>query len=124
MVIFFVVLVYFARARFCFLIAWLWRAMFVRRLVVATRVAFVMVMRIMAALPVVVVAIAVAWLAIFWIVAALLIGVLGLVAMDVVRLTRKLRQRVLLWLIVLVAAVVRRFVAAIAIVIVTIIATA
>jgi hypothetical protein len=98
--------------------------MFVRRLVVATTVAFVMVMRIMAALPVVVVAIAVAWLAILWIVVALLIGVLGLVAMDVVRLTRKLRQRVLLWLIVLVAAVVRQFVAAIAILIVTIIATA
>ena len=52
-----------------------------------------MVVRVMVALSVVVVvAITTAWIAIFGVVAALLIGVLGLVAMDVARFTRKLRR--------------------------------
>ena len=87
----------------------------------ATKIAFVMVVRIMVALSVIVViAIATARLAIFGVVAALLVGVLGLVAMDVARFTRKLRRRFLLGLV----AFARRFIAAIAIAIVTIIATA
>jgi hypothetical protein len=98
--------------------------MFVRRLVVATKVAFVMIMRIMAALPVVVVVTAAVWLAIFRIVTAFLIGVLGLVAMNVARLTRKLRRSFLLGLVVFVATVARRFIAVIAIATVVIIATA
>ena len=99
--------------------------MVVRRLVVATKVAFVMVVCIMTALPVVVVvAIAAAWLAIFRIVAALLIGVLGLVAMDVARFARKLRQSFSLGLLAFVATVTRQFVAAITIVIVVINVTA
>ena len=53
-----------ARARFRSITARLWRAMVVRRLIVATKVAFVMLVRVMIALPVVVVATAAALLAI------------------------------------------------------------
>ncbi len=57
----------------------------------ATEVAFVVMVRVMAALSVVVVvAIAAARLAIFGVIVALLVGVLRLVAMDVARSTRKL----------------------------------
>jgi hypothetical protein len=92
MVIFFVVLVGVALARFRLAVARLWRVMFSRRLVVTTTVARIMVVCIIAVLPVVVVVVAaaVARLAIFRVVAALFIGVLGLVAMDVARLTSKL----------------------------------
>ncbi len=91
----------------------------------ATKVAFIMVVRIMVALSVaVVVAIATAWLAIFGVVTALLVGVLGLVAMDVARFTRKLWRGFLLELVAFVVTVARRFVTAIAIAIVAIIATA
>jgi hypothetical protein len=85
-----------------------------------------MVVRVVAALPVVVVVVAAAasWLAIFRVVAALLIGVLGLVTMDVARLTSKLRQSLLLRPIVFVAAVARRFIDTIMIAIIAIIATA
>ncbi len=126
MVIFFVVLVEVALARFHLAVAWLWRAMFARRLVVATTVARIMVVRIVAALPVVVVVVvaAAAWLAILRVIVALLIGVLGLVAMDVARLTSKLRQSLLLGPIAFVVTVARRFIAAIAITIIAIIATA
>ena len=92
MVIFFVTLaVSAARARFCSIIVTrLWCVMVIRRLVVATKVAFVMVVCVMIALPVVVVVkIATAWLAILGVVAALLLGVLGLVPMDVTRFARK-----------------------------------
>jgi hypothetical protein len=64
------------------------------------------------------------WLAIFGVVAALLVGVLGLVAMDVARFTRKLRRGFSLELVTFVVTVARRFVTAIAIAIVAIIATA
>jgi hypothetical protein len=128
MVIFFVALVVFAViARFCsIIVAWLWRAMVVRRLVLATKVAFVMIVRVMVALfVIVVIAIATARLAIFGVVAALLVGVLGLVAMDAARFTRKLRRSFSLGLIAFVVpAVARRFVSAIAIAIVAIITTA
>ena len=91
----------------------------------ATKVAFVMVVRVMVALSVVVViAIATAWLAIFGVVAALLVGVLGLVAIDVARSTRKLRRGFSLELVAFVVTVARRFVTATAIAIVAIIATA
>jgi hypothetical protein len=88
--------------------------------------AFVMMaVRVMAALSiVVVVAIAAARLAMFGVIAALLVGVLGLVAMDVPRFASELRRRFLLGLVVFVVTVARRFKAAIAIAIVTIIATA
>ncbi len=89
MVIFFVALAVFAVcARFCsIIVARLWHVMVVRRLVLATNVAFVMIVRVMVALfVVVVVAIATARLAIFGVVAALLVGVFGLVAMDAARL--------------------------------------
>ncbi len=67
--------------------------MIVWRLILATEVAFVMLLRVMVALSVVVVVvITTARLAIFGVVVALLVGVLGLVAMDVARFTRKLRQ--------------------------------
>ena len=60
--------------------------MFVRKLILATEVAFVVMVCVMAALSVVVVvAIASARLAIFGFIAALIVGVLGLVAMDVAR---------------------------------------
>ena len=56
----------------------------------ASKVAFVVMVHIMAALSVVVVAITAARLAIFGIIAALLVGVLGLVTMDVARFAGKL----------------------------------
>ena len=94
-------------------------------LVLATNVAFVMIVRVMVALfVVVVVVIATAWLAIFGVVTALLVGVFGFVAMDVARFTRKLRQGFSLELFAFVVTVTRRFVTAIAIAIVAIIATA
>jgi len=94
-------------------------------LVLATKVAFVMVVRIMVALSVVVVvAIATARLAIFGVVAALLVGVLGLVAMNMARFTRKLRQGFSLELVAFKVTVARQFVTAIALAIVAIIATA
>ena len=112
-----------ARFRF-FIVAWLWHTMVVRRLVLATKVAFLMVVRIMVALSViVVVTIATARLAIFGVVTALLVAVLGLVAMNVARLTRKLRWGFSLELVVFVVTVARRFVAAILIAIVVIIVT-
>jgi hypothetical protein len=90
--------------------------MIIWRLVLATKVALVMVVHVMVALSVVVVvAIATAWLAIFGVVAALLVGVLGLVAMDVTRFTRELRRGLLLGLVVFVVTVTRRFIATIAI---------
>jgi hypothetical protein len=99
--------------------------MVVRRLILATKVAFVMVVRVMVALPVVVVVvIATARLAIFGVVATLLVGVLGLVAMGVARFTRKLRRSFSLGLVAFLVTVVRRFVTAITIAIVAIIATA
>ena len=99
--------------------------MVVWRLVLATEVAFVVLLvRVMVALfVVVVVAIATARLAIFGIVAALLVGVLGLVAMDAARFTRKLRRSFSLGLVAFVP-VARWFVTAIAIAIVAIIRTA
>ena len=98
--------------------------MVIWRLVLATKVVFVMVVHVMVALSVVVVvAIATAWLAIFGVVAALLVGVLGLVAMDVARFTRKLRRGFLLELVAFEVTVARWFVTAIAITIVAIIAT-
>jgi len=91
----------------------------------ATEVAFVVMVRVMAALSVVVfVAIAAARLVIFGVFAALLVGVLGLVAMDVARFTRKLRQSLSLGLVAFVVTVARHFIAAIAIAIVVITATA
>ena len=91
----------------------------------ATEVAFVVMVRVMAALSVVVVvAIAAARLAIFGVIAALLVGVLGLVAMNVARFASKLRRSLPLRLVAFVFAIARRFVAAIAIAIVAIIATA
>jgi len=106
------------------IVAWFWRTMVVWRLVLATKVAFVMVVHVMVALSVVVVvAIATARLAIFGVVAALLVGVLGLVAMDVARFTRKLRRGILLELVAFLLTVARWFVTAIAITIVAIIAT-
>jgi hypothetical protein len=99
--------------------------MVVRRLVLATEVAFVVIVRVMVALfVVVVVAIATARLAIFGVVAALLVGVLGLVAMDAARFTRKFRRSFSLGLIAFVVPVARRFVTAIAIAIIAIITTA
>ena len=116
-----------ACARFrSFIVARLWRTMVVWRLILATEVAFVvMVVRIMAVLSVVVVvAIAAARLAIFGVIAALLVGVLGLVTMDVARFAGKLWRSLLLGLVAFVVAVARRFIAAIAIAIVAITATA
>jgi len=98
--------------------------MFFRRLVLATEVAFVVVMRVMDVLSVVVVAIATARLAIFGVIAALLVGVLGLVAMNVARLAGELRRSLPLGLVAFVVTIARRFVAAIAIAIIVIIATA
>jgi hypothetical protein len=121
-VIFFVALaVSAACARFrSIIVARLWRAMVVRRLVLATKVAFVMIVRVMAALfVVVVVAIATVRIAIFGVVTALLVGVLGLVAMDVAGFTRKLRRSFSLGLVAFVVTIARRFIAAIVIAIVT-----
>jgi hypothetical protein len=76
--------------------------MVVRRLVLASEVAFVVIMRVMVALfVVVVVAIATARLAIFGVVAAFFVGVFGLVAMDAARFTRKLRRSFSLGLVTL-----------------------
>jgi hypothetical protein len=113
MVIFFVDLaVSTVCVRFCsIIVAQLWFAMVVRRPVLATEVAFVVIVRVMVALFVVVIfAIATARLAIFGIVATLLVGVLGLVAMDAARFTRKLRRSFSLGLIAFVVPVARRFV--------------
>jgi len=89
--------------------------MVVWRLVLATKVAFVMVVCVMVALSVVVVVVIVtARLAIFGVVVALLVGVLGLLAMDVARFTRKLRRGFLLELVAFVVTVVRWFVTVIA----------
>ena len=91
----------------------------------ATKVVFIMVVRVMVVLSVVVVvAIATARLAIFGVVAALLVGVLGLVAMNMARFTRKLRQGFSLELVAFRVTVARQFVTAIALAIVAIIATA
>ena len=98
--------------------------MFVRRLALATEVAFVMMVCVMNVLSVVVVAIAAARLAIFGVTTALLVGVLGLVAMGVKRFAGKLRRSLPLGLVAFVVAVTRHFTAAIAIAIVAIIATA
>jgi len=98
--------------------------MFFWGLILATEVAFVVMVRVMNALSVVVVAIAAARLAIFRIIAALLVGVLGLVTMNVARFAGKLQRSLPLGLVVFVVAVAGRFVVAIAIAIVAIIATA
>ena len=91
----------------------------------ATEVAFVVIMRVMVALfVVVIVAIATARLAIFGIVVALLVGVLGLVATDAARFTRKLRRGFSFGLVAFVVPVAKWFVTAIAIAIVAIITTA
>jgi hypothetical protein len=129
MVIFFVTLTVSAVcAQFCsIIVARLWRAMVVWRLVLTTKVAFVMVVvvvRVMVALfAVVVVAIATARLAIFGVVAALFVGVLGLVTMDVARFTRKIRRGFSLELVAFVVPVARQFVTTIAIAIIAIITT-
>jgi hypothetical protein len=82
MVIFLVVMLTFsaARAQFSLIVARFRHAMFFWGLVLATEVAFVVivVMRVVAALFIVVVAIAAARLVIFGLIAALLVGVLGL----------------------------------------------
>jgi len=114
-----------ARAQFSLIVARFRRVMFFWGLVLATEVAFVvLVMRVIAALSVVVVAIAAARLAIFGIMAAFLEGVLGLVAMNVARFASELRRSLPLGLVAFVFAIARRFLAAIAIAIVAIIATA
>ena len=75
-----------AHAQFSLIVARFRRAMFFWRLILATEVTFiVLVMHVMAALLVVVVAINAARHAIFGVIAALLLGVLGLVAMNVAR---------------------------------------
>jgi len=113
------------RAKFSLIVARFRRAIFFWGLVLATEVAFaVLVMRIMAALPVVVVAITAARLSIFGVIAALLVGVLGLVAMNVARFANELRQSLPLGLVAFVFAIARRFVAVIAIAIIAIIVTA
>jgi len=84
-----------------------------------------MIVCVMVALSVVVVVvITTVQLAIFGVVAALLKGVLGLVAVDVARFTRKLRRCFSLGLVAFVVTVTRRFIAAIVIAIVAIVATA
>ena len=127
MVIFLVALaVSAACARFCsFIVARLWRTMVIRGLILATEVAFVVMVHVMAALSVVVVVtIAAARLAIFGVIAALLVGVLGLVTMDVARFASKLRRSLPIGLVAFVVAVARRFIAAIVIAIIAITATA
>jgi len=109
------------RAGRSIIVARLGRAMVVRRLVIATKVVFVMVVWVMVVLLVVVVVpIATARLAIFGVVAALLVGVLGLVPMDVARFARKLQQSFSLRLVLFVVTVARQFATAIAIAIVAI----
>jgi hypothetical protein len=126
MVIFLVAMLTFsaARAQFSLIVARFRRTMFFWGLVLATEVAFVVVMRVVAALFVVVVAIAAARLAIFRIITAILIGMPGFVAMNVAWFASKLRWRLPLGLVAFVFAVARRFVAAIAIAVVAISATA
>ena len=114
-----------ACAQFFLIVAQIWHAMFFWGLVLATEVAFVvLVMCVMAALPVVVVAITAARLAIFGVITALLVGVLGLVAMNMARFANELRRSLPLGLVAFVFAIARRFVAAIVIAIAAIIATA
>ena len=114
-----------AHAQFSLIVAQFRRAMFFWRLILATEVTFiVLVMHVMAALLVVVVAINAARHAIFGVIAALLVGVLGLVAMNVARFASKLRRSLPLGLVAFVFAIARCFVAVIAIAIVAIIATA
>jgi len=115
-----------ARAQFSLIIARFRHAMFFWGLVLATKVAFiVLVIRVMAAFSGVVVAIAAARLAIFGVIAALLVDVLSLVAMNVARFASELRWSLPLGLVSFVFAIARRFVAAIAIAIIaTIIVTA
>ncbi len=127
MVIFLLAMAFSAiRAQHSLIVARLWRTMFFWGLVLATEVAFVVVvvMRAVAALFVVVVAIAAARLAIFRIIVAILIGVPGFVAMNVAWFASKLRWRLPLGLVAFVFAVARCFVAAIVIAIVAISATA
>ncbi len=128
MVIFFtglVVSAVFARFR-PIIVARLWCAMIVRRLVLATKVALIVLIVIVRvfALPIVVVSIAAARLAIFRIVAALLAGVLCLVTVDMARFTGELRRSFSLGLVTFKVLIARRFVAAIVIAIVGIITTA
>ena len=128
MVIFFaglVVSAVFARFR-PIIVARLWRAMIVRRLVLATKVALIVLIVIVRvfALPIVVVSIAAARLAIFRVVAALLVGVLYLVTVDMARFTGELRQSFSLGLVTFKVLIARQFVAAITIAIVAIITTA
>ena len=78
----------------------------------------------MVASVVVVVVITTAPLAIFGVIATLLVGVLGLVSMDMARITRKLRWHFSLGLVMFVVTVARHFIATIAIAIVAIVATA
>ena len=114
-----------ARAQHSLIVTRLWRTMFFWGLVLATEVAFIVivVMRIVTALFVVVVVIAAARLAIFRIIAAILIGVPGFVAMNVAWFASKLWRSLPLGLVAFVFAVARRFVAAMAIAIVAISAT-
>ncbi len=113
-----------ARAQFSLIVARFRRAMFFWEFALATEVGFVvLVIRVMAVFSVVVVAITGTRLAIFGIIAALLVGVFGLVAMNVARFASELRRSLSLGLVAFVFAIARRFVAAIAIAIVTIIAT-
>ena len=127
MVIFLVAMAFFAvRAQHSLTVARLWHTMFFWGLVLATEVAFIVVgvMRIVAALFVVVIAIAAARLAIFRIIAALLISVPGFVAMNVAWFASEFWRSLPLGLVAFVFAVVRRFVAVIAIAITAISATA
>ena len=110
-----------ACARFySFIVARFRGTMFVRRVILATEVPFVVMVCVMDALSVIVVAIAAARLAIFGIIAALLVDVLGLVAMDMARCANELRRSLPLGLVAFVFTITRRFVAAIAIAIVVI----
>ncbi len=84
----------------------------------------IVVMRVVAALFVVVIAIAAARLVIFRIIAALLIGVPGFIAMNVAWFASELRRSLPLGLNAFVFAVARRFLAAIGIAIVAMSATA
>ena len=102
-----------ARAQHSLIVARLRRTMFFWGLLLATEVAFIVVMHVVAALFVVVVAIAAARLAIFRIIAAILIGVPGFIAMNVAWFARKLWRSLPLGLVAFVFAVARCFVAAI-----------
>jgi len=115
-----------ACTQFSLIVTRFWHAMFFWGLVLATEVAFIVivVMRVVVALFVVGVAIAAARLAIFRVIAVLLVGVPGLVAMNVARFASDLWRSLPLGLVAFVFAIARRFVAAIAIAIVPIIATA